>query len=1156
MSGTVPSASCTKGEATLKAIPTRLKSYAVVVLAVGSALLLTLLLQPLLTPTIFMLFFAAVAVSAWYGGIETGLLAAALSILAVTYFFLTPLFMIPDYAVDSILRLCLFMLVTTLISSLSAQLRTAKERLESSMQKLQASEIRFRRLAESNIVGMITADINGGIFEANDGFLTMVGYTREELVAGRLRWSEITPPEYLDISRRAVAELKSKGVCQPFEKEYIRKDGSHIPILVGSALLETNSDQVISFVLDLSKRKQAENALRESQSRFQALADATIEGVLIHENGKVLDANPAFATMFGYDIDEMIGMSASDFLTLERQNILPENIYGDDEKPYEMIGLKKDGTSFFLEVVGKSCIYQGRQVRVAATRDITERKLAEEALGDSERRFRRLVESNIFGVAFGNIQGGIHYANHYFLNMVGYTREDMLADKIHLAQMTPPEYTSLDAQAVAELLNNGVATPYEKEYIRQDGSRVSILIGSVLWQEPYNSQRELIAFTLDLSDRRRAEEALRQREEELRLITNAVPVLISYVDAQQCYRFNNKGYEELFGIPASETYGRQIKEILGESVYQLILPYIEAVLSGEQVTFESQVYDKNGTRHDVSTTYVPQFGLHGKVEGFVALVRNITEQKQAEAALKQSEERLRKLTEKVRVIPWEANATTGNFTYVGPQTAEILGYPLTDWYTNNFWPEHIHPEDREWTINHCTECSLSQDNYEFEYRMLAADGRVVWLYDIVNVVRGEDGPQLLHGFMIDITDRKQAEQEREQLLQREQAARAEAETLNRIKDEFLATLSHELRTPLNAMLGWTQLLKSRKFDEATTTKALETIDRNSRALAQLIEDVLDVSRIIRGQLRLDTYPMELVPVVEAAIDTVRPAADAKEISIECRLDSAVGVVMGDANRLQQVVWNLLSNAVKFTPKGGRVDVELERINSRVQIRVSDTGGGIAPDFLPHVFERFRQADSSTTRSHGGLGLGLAIVRHLVELHGGTVAAESQGIGQGATFIVNLPMRAVAVESSTPQQPSSLRDNEVPKNPLPVLEGVRVLVVDDEADTRRLLTAILTQYGAQVMAVASSLEALMSLQQFPFDVLVSDIGMPEEDGYTLIRKVRNLSSKSGRIPAVALTAYARAEDRTRALLAGFQLHIPKPVNPSELAAVVANLAGRT
>lgn len=1146
----------------MKGIYPRLRLYAVTFLAVGSALILTFLLKLLLTPTIFLLFLAAVAVSSWYGGMEAGLLATALSSLAVSYFFLEPEFSLLIYSLDSKWRLTFFVTVAILITWLNSALHNARQRLEESLKQLQASETKFRCLVESDIIGVIVADANGAIAQANDAFLKMVGYTRQDMLTGRVRWCDMTPQEYQQVSDRAITQLRTTGVCQPFEKEYIKKDGSRVPVILGYASLDSQ-EQVIGFVLDLTARKQAENSLYESQSRYRALTDATIESVVIHENGKILDANPAFARMFGYEISEVIGMSVANFITPESYKSCQENIQSSDEKYYEVTAVRKDGTHFFLEVVVKSYTYQGRQVKVSAGRNITERKQAEAALRESEKRFRRLVESNIFGVAFSTFNGGFHYANDYFLNMVGYTREEMLDGKMRWDVMTPPEYSDLNAKGIEELLKHGVATPFEKEYIKKDGSRVPILIGIALLQEPYDRHQEIITFCLDLTqqqaalqERQRAEQALRQQEEELRLITDAVPVFISYVDTEQRYRYTNKKYEEWYGITASEAYGKQIQEVVDEAVYESIRPYIERVLSGEQVTYENKLPHKDGTIHYVNITYVPQFNQEGTVAGFVALISDITERKQAEAALIASEERFRQLTEKVRVIPWEVDATTGNFTYVGPQTVEILGYPLTDWYADNFWQEHIHPEDREWAVNYCIESSLTLDNYEFEYRMLAADNRVVWLYDIVNVVRNGDTPQLLHGFMIDITDRKLSEQEREHLLKAEQAARASAEAANRMKDEFLGTLSHELRTPLNAIQGWTQLLRSRKFDETTTAKALETIDRNTKSLAQLIEDVLDVSRIIKGTLHLNTHPVELIPVVEAAIDTMRPAADAKEICIECRFDPATGVVMGDANRLQQIVWNLLSNAVKFTSKGGIVTVQLERINTGVQIRVSDTGGGIAPEFLPYVFERFRQADSSTTRSHGGLGLGLAIVRHLVELHGGTVHAESPGIGQGATFIVNLPMKALAVDVSQPEQLSPLNSNE-DFHRLPTLNGLRVLVVEDEPDTRQLLITVLGEYGAQVMAVTSAFEAINALPQFHPDILVSDIGMPQEDGYALIRQLRALSQEQGgRIPAVALTAYARAEDRTKALLAGFQLHVPKPVNPTELAAVIANLAGRT
>lgn len=397
--------------------------------------------------------------------------------------------------------------------------------------------------------------------------------------------------------------------------------------------------------------------------------------------------------------------------------------------------------------------------------------------------------------------------------------------------------------------------------------------------------------------------------------------------------------------------------------------------------------------------------------------------------------------------------------------------------------------------------------------------------------------------------------ERTRLYEAERLARTAAEAANRTKDEFLATLSHELRTPLNAMLGWTKLLRTRKFDEATAARALETIDRNTKSLATLIEDVLDVSRIIRGKLHLHIRPLELTPVIKSAIDAVQSAADAKTIQIEPILDPSAGMVSGDPDRLQQVVWNLLSNAIKFTPKGGRVEVELSRLESFVQIRVSDTGKGISPEFLPFVFDRFRQADSSITRSYGGLGLGLAIVRHLVEMHGGTVRAESPGEGQGATFIVHLPMRVLSTPANVPLQSSVAIASEESSDPTKVLDNLRILVVDDEADARELLSTLLTFQGADVKAAASAGEALEMLQSWKPNLLISDIGMPQEDGYTLIRKVRMLESEAlSQLPAIALTAYAREEDRIHALEAGFQQHLSKPTDPNELVNAIAQLVG--
>ena len=405
---------------------------------------------------------------------------------------------------------------------------------------------------------------------------------------------------------------------------------------------------------------------------------------------------------------------------------------------------------------------------------------------------------------------------------------------------------------------------------------------------------------------------------------------------------------------------------------------------------------------------------------------------------------------------------------------------------------------------------------------------------------------------------QKAAEERKRLLDSERSARAAVERMSDMKDLFLANLSHELRTPLNAIVGWSQVLRRGSRDESDLLKGLETIERNARMQAQLIEDLLDMNRIASGKVRLDVQPIEPASFIEAAIETVRPAADAKGIGLEKLLDPAAGPISGDPNRLQQVVWNLLSNAIKFTSKGGKVQVLLERVNSHIEISVADTGIGIAPEFLAHVFERFRQADSSTARRYGGLGLGLSIVKQLVELHGGTVRAESPGEERGATFTVTLPLTVV-------HRPAYAEERLHPKAPSPIstdfkalnLSGIKVLVVDDEADARDLIKRVLTDCKAEVFTASTAGEAVLLVETEKPHILVSDIGMPEVDGFELLRRVRALGhARGGRIPAIALTAFARTEDRTRALRAGFLVHVAKPVEPSELVATVATIAGRT
>ncbi len=410
----------------------------------------------------------------------------------------------------------------------------------------------------------------------------------------------------------------------------------------------------------------------------------------------------------------------------------------------------------------------------------------------------------------------------------------------------------------------------------------------------------------------------------------------------------------------------------------------------------------------------------------------------------------------------------------------------------------------------------------------------------------------------EVKERQQAEERLRLALVGEQMARAEAETANRMKDEFLATVSHELRTPLNAIIGWSHLLQAGSLDQATASRALATIDRNAKVQAQLIEDILDVSRMITGKLRLNNEPVDIASVINAAIDSVQLAVDSKEIELEVTLDPSARHTLGDSSRLQQVVWNLLSNAIKFTPSGGRIEVKVKRAGRNLKIRVSDSGQGIGPDFLPFIFERFRQADGTTTRQHGGLGLGLAIVRHLVELHGGTITAESAGEGKGSTFIIKLPLAPSPQRNRESRKTTGRLQEKKDSNAhfsSPSLDDVQVLLVDDDPDTLQILSLMLVESKANVQTAASVSEALELLEWYTPDVVVSDLAMPGEDGYSLIAKIR--ASENGKqIPTVALTSYVRVEDRARALSAGFSMFVPKPVEPNELITAIANLAEPT
>lgn len=1004
----------------------RLKPYAVAVLNVAIALLLTEMLNTQINMKFspFLFFFGAAIASAWYGGFGTGVLATILSAVISAYIFIPPIYSLAVGWLE-FFRLIIFTLEGMLISAIISALHSAKQRAEVNLLNLKASEQRYRRIietayegiwafdaqlkinyvnqriaemfgcsieemldrslfefmdeearseatqhvqkqkqgikeqfdfryrrkdgsdlwaivsvnpifneqsefagaiamltdvserkqaeerlkesdkwlrsiVESQMIGIGFWDLSGTIKDANDALIRMLGYPKEEFISQKILWRDITPPEYHEIDKKAIEQIQSTGFCTPFEKEYICCDGRRIPVLIGGASLEGRNDKGPFFVVDISERKRAEKSAKQLASELQekanilnAILSASVDHIyIVDRTGRYKYVSAGGAQVMGFapsdmidkhwrdlglpaeimepfDADRIQVLSTGKSITIETDFIT----FSGDIRHYEYIVSPLANGDVNIEAV------------VAISRDTTDRKHAEEALRQSERRFRRLVESNIFGVVFSDFQGQIYYANDYFLKMVGYDRQDLEAGIMRWDKMTPPEFLYLDVRGAEELKNHGVFSPFEKQYIRKDGSRVPILIGGALLEEPRAGQEEIIGFCLDLTERKKAQEGLKETNQTLQALIQACPLAISVFNLDD-------GKVKLWNPAAEKIFGWSEAQALGN-----FLPSISAEKKDE---FESHI----------------DFIRQGKTMNGVETQRH------------------------------------------------------------------------------------------------KKDGSVIDVSIWATPVRDAKGNVRCMSIVADISDRKRLEAERAELLSREQAARAEAEAANRIKDEFLATLSHELRTPLHAMLGWSHLLHTRKLDEATTARALETIYRNTKSLMQLIDDVLDVSRIITGKLRIELSPVELIPIIQAAIEIITPAADAKKIQIETRLDYSLGPVLGDLTRLQQIIWNLLSNAVKFTPSGGKVEIQLSMAigddNSlspipQAEIRIIDTGIGINADFLPYVFDRFRQADGTMTRAHDGLGLGLAIVRHLIEMHGGTVRAESPGIGKGATFIVYLPL---------------------------------------------------------------------------------------------------------------------------------------------------------
>jgi PAS domain S-box-containing protein len=760
--------------------------------------------------------------------------------------------------------------------------------------------------------------------------------------------------------------------------------------------------------------------------------------------------------------------------------------------------------------------------------------------------------------------------------LLGYTQQEASPTQQWWQQLVHPDDLQRVDEEFKASLANGDRYKIEYRVRHKDGHYVWLQDRGFVEQNGEGRVVRIVGIRIDINDRKKTEADLRESEERIRLATTAANLGMWFWDLTTDELIFTSKCKELFGFAPDTTitYELFLNRLHPEDQQRTDEAVSCALAQKLDYNLEYRAIWADNSVHWLAAKGRGFYDVFDKPIRMMGTVQDISEHKQVEETLRQSEERYRFLADTIPEMVWTTNAE-GMATYVNQRWQEYTGLSLEETIDYG-WRKVLHPDDLEKSVQLWTEALQNGIPYELEHRYLrVADGTYRW-----HLVRGlpikDDQGRVVKWFgtCTDIHQQKQIEEERARILEIEKAARLEAEAANRIKDEFLAVLSHELRSPLNPILGWAKLLKSRKFDEAATFRALDTIERNAKLQIQLIDDLLDVSRILRGKLSLNFAAFDLTIVINAAIETVKLAAQDKSIEMHLQIEPNVGKVLCDFNRLQQVVGNLLNNAVKFTPAGGRIDIRLSvgrgqgaggreqgefvfaspsssptPVSTYAEITVSDTGKGISSEFLPHVFEYFRQADSSTTRNHGGLGLGLSIVRHLVELHGGTVTAESPGEGKGATFIVRLPL----IEESSKQEKENKTEAEN-INSLP-LAGIQILLVDDEIDTRDFMSFLLQQHGATVSEASSASEALEAFAQSPPDILLSDLGMPLVDGYSLISQIRSMSpSQGGQIPAIALSAYAGESDRDRAFAAGFQKHLAKPVEPTELLALIADLLG--
>jgi PAS domain S-box-containing protein len=927
--------------------------------------------------------------------------------------------------------------------------------------------------------------------------------------------------------------------------------------------LKVDDERVLGvnvMVDEITERKQVETALIQVNGILRSVIDGTSDVIFVKDlQGRYVIANSTAADWLGTTIGSMLDRDDTAFFPPEKAQLIQQTDRQVMETG-EFISYEEEIPKQGVMRSLLSAKYPWRDLEgniigvIGISRDITERKQTEVALQEQTKLLQTIVDSIGDGLILANPQGEFVLFNQAAQRIFG----PLSNEKSHcewsstyglflsdLKTLFPSEELPLSRAIRGEYVND--VEVFVRRNPTLEGRWVSISGYPVI-----NTSNEItggVILCRDITERKRGEEALQASENRFRQLTNSMPQMIWTTEASGELNYVSDQWLNYTGLTLEQTRDRNAASLFihpdeVESSYQQWQVALEV---GTIYQTEMRLKRANdGSYRWFLVRAVPIRDEQGEVVEWCGTSTDIDDRKRIEEELRQKNAILDVINQ-FAPTPIFVKDREGRIIYANPATLEVLGKPASEviGYRDR---DDLYPLPQLGVIVSENDRRIMESG-ETQVVEESPDGIRTYL-GTKTPYRNQAGEVIgLIGIANEITDRVLLERDRERILQQEQAAREAAEKANRIKDEFLAVLSHELRSPLNPILGWAKLLQTGKLNATKTTEALATIERNAKLQSQLIEDLLDVSRILQGKLSLNVIPVRLTTIIAAAQETVRLAAEAKNIQIQTFLASNIGQVLGDAGRLQQILWNLLSNAVKFTPTGGRVEVRLTQINHHAQIQVSDTGKGINSDFLPHVFDHFRQEDGATTRKFGGLGLGLAIVRQLVELHGGTVFVNSSGEGQGATFTVRLPLLNEAIES--------VKDSENSLSLLPIesssLAGLKIIVVDDEPDSRNFITFVLKQAGAEVIALSSAIDVLESIPKNQPDLLISDIGMPEMDGYMLIEQIRTqLPPQYRQLCAIALTAYAGEVNERQVLAAGFQQHLTKPVEPKELIATVTRL----